>query len=142
MTRRKILLSAVTAVCVTVGLLVGLRATGVFGPSAGDSGGTRPVAAENTLGAGNRDLSGRIQPHGNGRPSPATLWVDGCDHNYVKASDNMNVCVPKIAPGGVPVDCEFLRKSGFGALKVTGTDSKNLAGTGGNAPRGTTVCAD
>ncbi|WP_250284099.1 MULTISPECIES: hypothetical protein [unclassified Frankia] len=142
MTRRKILLSAAT-VFLTVGLLVaGLWAAGVLGQPAGAGDDARPVAAKHTLGAGNRDLSGRIQPHGNGRPSPATLWVDGCDHNYVNAGDNSNVCVPKVAPGGAPVNCAFLRKSGFGPLKVTGTDTKNLAGTGGTAPRGTTVCAD
>ncbi len=142
MIRRRILLSAATAVCVTVGLFVGLRAAGVFGPPAGDSGDARPVAVKHALGPGNRDLSGRIQPHGNGRPSPATLWVDGCDHNYADAGGNTNVCVPKVAPGGRAVDCAFLRKAGFGPLRVTGTDSKHLAGAGGTAPRGATVCAD
>ncbi len=139
MTRGRIILGTATVIFATVGLLVGLHVTG-SNPS--DKNGSHPVAVQHSLGSGNRDLSGRIQPHGNGRPSPATLWVDGCDHNYADVAGNSNVCVPKVAPGGHAVDCEFLRSAGFGPLKVTGMDDKHLAGPGKTAPRGATVCAD
>ncbi|WP_239331753.1 hypothetical protein [Frankia sp. CiP3] len=140
MTRKRILLGMTAAACVAAGLLVALRVTGPNStmPAGGH---VRQVAVEHSWGPGNRDLSGRVQPHGNGRPSPATLWVDGCDHNYADAAGNSSVCVPKTAPGGHAVDCAFLRAAGFGPLKVIGTDSKHLAGPGRTAPRGTTVCA-
>ncbi|WP_322749795.1 MULTISPECIES: hypothetical protein [unclassified Frankia] len=140
MTRKRILLGAATVLCVAVGLLVTLRVTGSTADTRAD-GRVRQVAVEHSVGPGNRDLSGRVQPHGNGRPSPATLWVDGCDHNYADAGGNSNVCVPKVAPGGRTVDCDFLRAAGFGPLKVIGVDSKHLAGPGKTASRGDTVCA-
>jgi hypothetical protein len=143
MTRKRILFGAATVLCVAVGLLVATRVTGPDTHADTRAGGqVRQVAVEHSMGLGNLDLSGRVQPHGDGHPSPATLWVDGCDHNYADAAGNSSVCVPKIAPGGHAVDCEFLRSAGFGPLKVIGVDGRHLAGPGKTAPRGATVCAD
>ncbi|KJE23928.1 hypothetical protein FF36_01615 [Frankia torreyi] len=86
-------------------------------------------------------LSGRVVPRGNGRPSPVPVGLDGCDYNYVAADTGRRICVPRTPPPGRRLDCAYLREQGIGSVRVTGQDTRRLAGAAPAAARGTVLCA-
>ncbi|EIV93685.1 hypothetical protein [Frankia sp. QA3] len=86
-------------------------------------------------------LSGRVVPRGNGSPSPVPVGLDGCDYNYVAADTGRRVCVPRTPPAGRRLDCAYLREQGIGSVRVTGQDTRRLAGAAPAAARGTVLCA-
>ncbi|WP_158230744.1 hypothetical protein [Frankia sp. CcI49] len=155
----RVLLALGTVVLVAGGITVGLLLAGGGSPGAGQTAGGRPAtdpaatattAARDPVGIpvvrlptplGNPDLSGRVLPRGNGSPSPVPPGVDGCDRNYVDASDTRTFCVPRVAPAGRTLDCDFLRDVGLAPLRVVGADTLELAGAGRQAGPGDVVCA-
>ncbi|WP_235490220.1 hypothetical protein [Frankia sp. AvcI1] len=86
-------------------------------------------------------LSGRVVPRGNGSPSPVPAGLDGCDYNYVAADTGRRICVPRTPPPGRRLDCAYLREQGIGTVRVTGQDTRRLAGAAPAAARGTVLCA-
>jgi hypothetical protein len=160
MNRTGVLLALGTVLVVAVAALVTTLVTGSDGPS---SASTRTPSARSApsapsspsassphsaalstavpVGSGSPGRAGKIQPFGNGSPSPIPPGVDGCDRNYADAKGELSVCVPSVAPGGGPVDCAFLRRVGFPPLVVVGADTRHLGGNGRPAAHGETVCA-
>ncbi len=102
-----------------------------------DSGGQNIVAAVAPAAA----LSGRVVPRGNGSPSPVPVGLDGCDYNYVAADTGRRICVPRTPPPGRRLDCAYLREQGIGSVRVTGQDTRRLAGPAPAAARGAVLCA-
>jgi hypothetical protein len=119
-------------------LVLGVAAVGAAAP--GPSRPTPALAGASPLSPASQ-LSGKVQPRGDGKPVSQPLWVDGCDHNYADASGkNEELCVPFNAPRGKVVNCAYLKAIHIGPLKVEGVDSKHLAGGSTAAVRGAIVC--
>jgi hypothetical protein len=128
------LVGSVLAVMITAG------ATAVI-PAAFHAPHTTPSATATAVAGPATQLTGKVQPPGNGKPAPVPLGIDGCDHNYADASGNRNnICVPLAAPLGKPTTCTYLKQLHIGRLKVIGADRLRLTGTGKSAPRGSLVC--
>jgi hypothetical protein len=86
-------------------------------------------------------LSGRVVPHGDGKPSPVPAALDGCDHNYADGVTGRRICVPVAPPPGQRIDCAYLRAHGIQSVRVIGDDTRGLGGGLTGALRGAVLCA-